>query len=141
MFSSRSCLLNPRSLQRWFRITSPSITSTWSPWARSSVATARQIVVLPAPLRPVNHTVRPCCCATREPAADSSNAITGPTRGRLHDHSRANGVVVERIDDDEAASDAIALIRIAEDRIMQIDLYLADFVELQAVCFQLLQAC
>ena len=44
-----------------------------------------------------------------------------------------------RIDDDEAAGGAIALVGIAEDRTLQVNLGLADFVELQTVGLDLLK--
>ena len=131
MFSSRSDLLNPRSLQRCLRMTSPSITSMGRPYASNSVATARQMVVLPAPLRPVNHTVTPLC-STRErwqqirPCASSVRNGNG-----FNDHAGGHRVVGHRVDQDEASGSAIPLIRITKDRRVEFKLSLANFVELQ----------
>src|ERR1017187_4926691 len=59
MFSSRSCLENPRPFVRFWRTQSPSSISTRCPRARSTSATAWPMVVLPEPLKPVTQTVTP----------------------------------------------------------------------------------
>jgi len=59
MFVSRSSLLNPSPLDKFSRTTSPSKISTFNPRARNSFSTRRETVVLPAPLNPVNQTVKP----------------------------------------------------------------------------------
>src|ERR1035438_1616968 len=61
MFSSRSSLLKPSPFDRWVRTTSPSSTSTRAPNWRSCNSSSREMVLLPAPLMPVNHNVKPLC--------------------------------------------------------------------------------
>lgn len=46
--SSRSSLLKPRSLERYFRTTSPSKTSTFAPKARNCCSSNRAALLLPA---------------------------------------------------------------------------------------------
>src|ERR1019366_4068279 len=60
-FSSRSSLLKPRPFDRCVRTTSPSSTSTRAPNWRNFSSSRREIVLLPAPLMPVNHNVKPLC--------------------------------------------------------------------------------
>src|ERR1035441_7612535 len=60
-FSSRSSLLKPRPFDRCVRTTSPSSISTRAPNWRSFSSSKREIVLLPAPLMPVNHNVKPLC--------------------------------------------------------------------------------
>src|ERR1019366_2769899 len=60
-FSSRSSLLKPRPFDRCVRTTSPSSTSTRAPNWRNFSSSKREIVLLPAPLMPVNHNVKPLC--------------------------------------------------------------------------------
>src|ERR1039458_5903145 len=60
-FSSRSSLLKPRPFDRCVRTTSPSSTSARAPNWRNFSSSKREIVLLPAPLMPVNHTVKPLC--------------------------------------------------------------------------------
>ena len=133
MFSSRSALLKPRSLHKYLRMTSPSMTSTCKPRARSSVATARHMVVFPAPLSPVNHTVTPLLLRNVGTGISPSGDLRGAIGNGIHDHARGHGVVVDRIDDDEAASASIVLIPVAKDRAVQIEFDFADFVEFQAI--------
>src|SRR5829696_4601547 len=59
MFVSRSSLEKPSPLERFSRTTSPSSTSTLDPRSRSSRSTILEMVVLPAPESPVNHSVKP----------------------------------------------------------------------------------
>src|ERR671915_2541691 len=59
MFVSRSSLENPRPFERCVRTTSPSRYSTRWPRRSSSGPTISAIVVLPAPDRPVNQSVKP----------------------------------------------------------------------------------
>src|SRR5215218_11262456 len=62
MLVSLSSLLKPRPLERLVRTMSPSRTSTWPNLPRSSLSTISAMVVLPAPERPVNHSVKPRPC-------------------------------------------------------------------------------
>src|ERR1035441_2598819 len=64
-FSSRSSLLKPRPFDRCVRTTSPSSTSTWAPNLRNFSSSKREIVLLPAPLMPVNHNLKPWCILFR----------------------------------------------------------------------------
>src|ERR1022692_2099586 len=64
-FSSRSSLLKPRPFDRCVRTTSPSSTSTWAPNLRNFSSSKREIVLLPAPLMPVNQNVKPWCILFR----------------------------------------------------------------------------
>src|SRR6266508_2134832 len=59
MLMSRSSLEKPNPFDRLVRTSSPSRTSILTPRARSSIASSVANVVLPAPDRPVNHTVKP----------------------------------------------------------------------------------
>src|SRR4051794_9587057 len=59
MFVSRSSLEKPRPFERCWRTASPSRYSTIRPRFSSSGPTISAIVVLPAPDRPVNHSVKP----------------------------------------------------------------------------------
>jgi hypothetical protein len=63
MLVSRSSLEKPRPLERFSRTTSPSSTSTLEPRSRSCSSTIFEIVVLPAPESPVNHSVKPLSSA------------------------------------------------------------------------------
>src|SRR5215216_42616 len=59
MLVSLSSREKPRPLERLVRTMSPSRTSTWPNLVRSSLSTISAMVVLPAPERPVNHSVKP----------------------------------------------------------------------------------
>src|SRR5215208_7902710 len=59
MFVSLSSRLKPRPLERLVRTMSPSMTSILPCLWRSSLSTISAMVVLPAPERPVNHSVNP----------------------------------------------------------------------------------
>src|ERR671916_2161648 len=61
-FMLRSSRPKPRPLERLVRTMSPSRTSTRLPRSRSSRSTMSAMVVLPAPDRPVNHSVKPRPC-------------------------------------------------------------------------------
>jgi len=55
----RSSRLKPSSLERFVRTTSPSSSVTWRPCSSSRTLSISAVVVLPAPLNPVNQTQRP----------------------------------------------------------------------------------
>src|SRR5207237_365588 len=59
MFVSRSSFEKPSPFDRCSRTSSPSSHSTFRPLPSSSTRTISAIVVLPAPLRPVNQSVNP----------------------------------------------------------------------------------
>src|SRR5215207_4717159 len=59
MFVSLSSRLKPKPLERLVRTMSPSRTSTLPNLSLSSLSTISLMVVLPAPERPVNHSVKP----------------------------------------------------------------------------------
>src|SRR5919199_1281098 len=59
MFVSLSSREKPKPLERLVRTISPSRTSTLPNLSRSSLSTISAMVVLPAPDRPVNHSVKP----------------------------------------------------------------------------------
>src|SRR5918998_592460 len=61
-FMSLSSRLKPRPLERLVRTMSPSSTSTLPNLSLSSCSTISAMVVLPAPERPVNHSVNPRPC-------------------------------------------------------------------------------
>src|SRR5262249_51647391 len=61
MLISRSSRLKPSPFERWVRTTSPSSTSTLAPASRSRVSMRPEIVLLPAPDRPVNQRTKPLC--------------------------------------------------------------------------------
>src|SRR5579864_5349360 len=61
MLISRSSLLKPRPFERCVRTTSPSSTSTAAPAARKRASMRLEIVLLPAPESPVNHSTKPLC--------------------------------------------------------------------------------
>src|SRR5437762_7070864 len=61
MLISRSSLLKPRPLERCVRTTSPSSTSTAAPAARKRASIRLEMVLLPAPERPVNQRTKPLC--------------------------------------------------------------------------------
>src|ERR1035438_2744488 len=84
-FSSRSSLLNPRPFDRCVRTTSPSSTSTRAPNWRNFSSSKREIVLLPAPLMPVNHTVKPLCISIVSASAAISRhrAIGGEVNSTL----------------------------------------------------------
>src|SRR5881396_1373935 len=75
MLVSRSSREKPRPLERFWRTSSPSRTSTGMPRPRSSALTAAASVDLPAPDSPVNHNVNPCVCAIRLSATSSGRVI------------------------------------------------------------------
>src|ERR1035437_6856052 len=75
-FSSRSSLLKPRPFDRCVRTTSPSSTSTRAPNWRNFSSSRREIVLLPAPLMPVNHNVKPLCISFVSPSAAISRHRT-----------------------------------------------------------------
>src|SRR5260370_33267402 len=59
IFVSRSSFEKPRPFERFVRTSSPSSTSTLIPPARNCGTSSRASVVLPAPDKPVNQTVKP----------------------------------------------------------------------------------
>src|SRR5260370_15415259 len=59
IFVSRSSFEKPRPFERFVRTSSPSSTSTLIPSARNCGTSSRASVVLPAPDKPVNQTVKP----------------------------------------------------------------------------------
>src|SRR5581483_5395602 len=61
MFSSRSSRLKPSPLDKCVRTTSPSSNSTFAPAAHKRRYSKVEMVLLPAPERPVNQTVQPLC--------------------------------------------------------------------------------
>src|SRR2546423_12140342 len=63
MFVSRPSFETPRPFDRCSRPSSPSSHSTLRPRRSSSGRTSSAIVVLPAPLKPVNHSVNPSVIA------------------------------------------------------------------------------
>src|SRR6266545_4589768 len=63
---SRSSLLKPSPLERFVLTTSPSSSSTLAPAARSRRSIISEMVLFPAPDRPVNHSVKPLCISARE---------------------------------------------------------------------------
>src|SRR3989454_3756194 len=74
MFVSRSSFENPSPLERCSRTSSPSSHSTSRPRRSSSGRTSSAIVVLPAPERPVNQSVKPL------PSAAWGNREVPPAR-------------------------------------------------------------
>src|SRR2546421_5037386 len=72
MFVSRSSFENPRPLERCSRTSSPSSHSTRRPRRSSSRRTSSAIVVLPAPLSPVNQSVKPNCWGLTPLGSDPS---------------------------------------------------------------------
>src|SRR5882762_235570 len=76
MFVSRSSLLKPRPFERFSRTTSPSSTSTLAPALRRRCAIMPEMVLLPAPESPVNHSVKPWCVTgcSRNVAATTGSA-------------------------------------------------------------------
>src|SRR2546430_9683710 len=59
MFVSRSSFENPRPFERFSRTSSPSSTSTWTPFALRIGAMCCASVLLPLPERPVNQRMKP----------------------------------------------------------------------------------
>src|ERR1022692_4201529 len=84
-FSSRSSLLKPRPFDRCVRTTSPSSTSARAPNWRNFSSSKREIVLLPAPLMPVNHSVKPLCISLISASAAISRhrAIGGEVNSTL----------------------------------------------------------
>ena len=84
MFSSRSSLLKPRPLERCVRTTSPSSTSTLAPRSRSFNSSWREIVLLPAPLIPVNHNVNPLCISSSCVSGNCARRLTLAVGGEMN---------------------------------------------------------
>src|SRR6266403_1860632 len=63
---SRSSLLKPRPFDRCVRTTSPSSSSTLAPAARRRASIRFEMVLLPAPERPVNQSTKPLCTAASQ---------------------------------------------------------------------------
>src|SRR5581483_9591316 len=85
MFASRSSFEKPRPCERCVRTTSPSSRSTSRPRRSSCGATSSEMVVLPEPESPVNHTVKPvtgpCGCRTRSCRSRPSGLPARPRPG------------------------------------------------------------
>src|SRR5215218_4648666 len=113
MFVSRSSLENPRPFDRCSRTSSPSSHSTRRPRRSSSGRTSSAIVVLPAPLRPVNHSVNPSVIALLDqrgvdvdpalelvrsgPATRPFIAVTGDGTRARNAADRGIALVVQRV--------------------------------------------
>src|SRR5204863_8462649 len=106
MLVSRSSFEKPRPFDRCSRTSSPSSHSTRRPRRSSSGRTSSAMVVLPAPLRPVNQRVNPSVIALLDQwCVDVDAALelvrAGPTTGALvvagSDRARARDAADRRI--------------------------------------------
>src|SRR5690349_21269997 len=106
MFVSRSSFENPSPFDRCWRTSSPSSHSTSRPRRSSSGRTISAIVVLPAPERPVNHSVNPSVIALLDQRCVDVNAAlelvrAGPATGALVvtgcDRARARDTADRRV--------------------------------------------
>src|SRR5215211_2386296 len=99
---SRSSFEKPRPAERLVRTTSPSSSSTGRPAARRRSTTMLEMVLLPAPERPVNQIVVPGrrSAGTGSHIGRAGREVWGLQAVLLEDHAGADGLVRRLVDQD-----------------------------------------